>query len=156
MDLGIHLIDLLFWILGDTEIHNLSSRLFHQGQPLNDNRKQVEDYAAAYFTLTDDTVVQLSCSWNLSAGSDAIIKAAFYGEHGGAAFRNVDGSFYDFTTEAYSGTSTKTLTSPPDDWGGRAAVAWANDLAENNSFDPAAEKYIDVARTLDLIYEHCS
>ncbi len=156
MDLGIHLIDLLFWVPGKVEIDNLSSRLFHQGRSLNNDRNQAEDYAAAHFTLNDDTVVQLSCSWNLSAGKDVIIKAAFYGERGGAAFRNVDGSFYDFTAEKYIGTSTRTLTSPPDDWSGRAAVVWADQLAESNSFDPAAEKYIDVAQALDLIYQHCS
>jgi predicted dehydrogenase len=156
MDLGIHLIDLLFWVLEEAEIHNLSSRLFHQGQPLNNHSKQVEDYAAAQFTLNDDTVVQLSCSWNLPAGKDAVIKAAFYGENGGAAFRNVNGSFYDFAAEKYTGTSTNILAEPPDNWSGRAAVAWADTLAESNSFDPDAEKYIDVAHALDILYQNCS
>ena len=43
----------------------------------------------------------------------------------GGAFRNVNGSFYDFTAEIYRGTSRHTLALPPDDWGGRAAVDWA-------------------------------
>jgi hypothetical protein len=43
--------------------------------------------------LEGGTAVQLACSWRLQAGTDAIITAAFYGTEGGAALRNVGGSF---------------------------------------------------------------
>ena len=65
--------------------------------------------------------MQLACSWRLHAGCDAMISAAFHGTHGGAALRNVNGSFYDFVAERYRGTGRETLASPPDEWGGRAA-----------------------------------
>ena len=48
--------------------------------------------------------MQLACSWRLPAGRDAVIEAAFYGTGGGAALRNVDGSFYDFGAERFEGT----------------------------------------------------
>lgn len=156
MDLGIHLIDLLFWVFNETEIQNLSSQMFQKGQLLKENQQEIEDYAAAQFSVSNDTAVQLSCSWNLPAGKDAIIKVIFYGEHGGVAFRNIEGSFYDFIAEKYSGTSTKVLASPPDNWEGRAAVKWGDRLTEENIFDPAAEKYVDVAHALDLLYQNCS
>jgi hypothetical protein len=96
--------------------------------------------------------VQLACSWNLHAGVDAVIGAAFYGTRGGAALRNVGGSFYDFTAERFSGTRRETLSAPPDEWGGRAAVAWATALAAGARFDPSAERLVDVAAALDGIY----
>ncbi len=156
MDLGIHLVDLLYWVLDDPTITDLQCRLFSQGKPLKKDQLQVEDYAAAQLTLNGNTVVQLSCSWNLPSDKDAIIEASFYGEHGGITFRNTDGSFYDFITEEYNGTSTIILAEPPDDWSGRAAVQWTEKLAEENKFNSAAETYVDVAHTLDLLYQNCT
>lgn len=153
MDLGIHLIDLLFWMLDEREIYDLSSQKFYKGQRLKEEDQVVEDYAVAQFCTGNETSVQLSCSWNLPAGKNAIIEASFYGENGGVSFRNVEGSFYDFVAERYTGTSTEILAGPPDDWSGRAAVEWSKKLNKENRFDPEAETYIDVAHALDLIYQ---
>jgi hypothetical protein len=96
--------------------------------------------------------VSLACSWRVSAGRDAVIGARFYGTGGGAALRNVDGSFYDFTAELYHGTRRETLACPPDAWGGRAAADWARRLAAGERFDPACERLVEVAGVLDRIY----
>jgi hypothetical protein len=82
-----------------------------------------------------------------------VISAAFYGTEGGAMFSNVGGSFYDFVGERTRGQSRERLVSPPDAWGGRAAVAWARQLAAGGRFDPEAEKLVKLAATLDRIYE---
>ena len=94
----------------------------------------------------------MACSWHLPAGCDAVIEASFYGTRGGAALRNVDGSFYDFTVERFNGTARERIAGPPDPWGGRALVHWASRLAEGERFDPAAEHLIDVANLVDGIY----
>ena len=94
----------------------------------------------------------MACSWRLPAGRDAIIEAAFYGTRGGAALRNVAGSFYDFTLERFDGTRSETLGSPPDAWGGRALVQWAQALAEDAGFDEESERLLRVARVADRIY----
>ena len=70
-------------------------------------------YVVATVGLADGTAVRLACSWRLSAGQDAVIAADFYGTGGGAALRNVGGSFYDFTAELFHGTSRTTLAGPP-------------------------------------------
>jgi predicted dehydrogenase len=152
MDLGVHLVDLALWTLGWPEVEAVSSNLFCGGAPLLDSGTQVEDYAVATLTFTGGTVVRLACSWRLQAGRDAIISAEFYGTGGGAALRNVGGSFYDFTAERYRGTSAETLAHPPDDWGGRAAADWARRLASGERFDPEAQRLVEVARVLDRIY----
>ena len=152
MDLGVHLVDLALWTLGFPEVETVTSHLSAGGEPLGPNPNRCEDYAVATLTLATGTVVRLACSWRLQAGRDAIIEAAFYGTNGGAALRNVDGSFYDFTAERYHGTTRETLATPPDSWGGRAAADWATRLAGGARFDPEAERLVAVARVLDRIY----
>ncbi len=152
MDLGVHLVDLALWTLGFPAVDSVEGKLFAGGEPLCDAATQVEDYAVATLGLEGGAAVRLACSWRLSAGQDAVIAADFYGTGGGAALRNVNGSFYDFTAEIFHGTSRETLAVPPDEWGGRAGVDWARRLAAGERFDPAAERLVDVARVLDRIY----
>ncbi|HEY8572763.1 Gfo/Idh/MocA family oxidoreductase [Phenylobacterium sp.] len=151
MDLGVHLVDLALWALDFPAVTEVSSQLFAGGEPLVGGDK-VEDYAVANLELSTGTAVQLACSWRLQAGCDAVIGASFYGTLGGAALKNVGGSFYDFTAERYRGTVRETLSGPPDAWGGRAAADWATRLAAGERFDPACERLVDVARALDAIY----
>jgi predicted dehydrogenase len=152
MDLGVHLVDLALWSLDFPQVTSVSSKLLAGGRPLAERSDTVEDYAVATLELETGAVVRLACSWKLHAGCEAEISAAFYGTQGGAALRNVGGSFYDFTAERFSGTSAETLASPPDEWGGRAAAEWATRLAAGEKYDPAAERLVDVAAALDRIY----
>ena len=152
MDLGVHLVDLALWTLDFPGVESVTGKLMAGGEPLRDTRSQVEDYAVATLSLETGTVVQLACSWRLQAGCDAVISASFYGTSGGAALKNVNGSFYDFTSERYRGTSRETLSSPPDEWGGRAAADWAVRLAAGERFEPAAERLVQVSAALDRIY----
>jgi predicted dehydrogenase len=150
MDLGVHLVDLALWALDFPKVAGVTSHLLSGGTPLQPG--QVEDYAIATLALEGGAVVRLACSWRLPAGQDAVIAADFYGSEGGAALRNVEGSFYDFRAERFRGTARETIASPPDPWGGRAAADWAQRLAGGQRFDPANERLIEVAETLDKVY----
>ena len=152
IDLGIHLVDLALWSLGFPHVRDATSRLYARGAPLR-RRDEVEDHAVARLDLDGGTSVQLACSWNVSAGRDAVIGATFYGTHGGAALHNVNGSFYDFVAEHYRGTSRRTLAEPPDEWGGRSAVEWARRVANGERFDSDAQRFVDVAAAIDRIYD---
>jgi predicted dehydrogenase len=152
IDLGIHLVDLAVWTLEPEPVIEVSSRLYAKGQPLDDNPNVVEDFAIAELHFQNGATARLACSWNLSAGCDAVIHASFYGTRGGATLSNVGGSFFDFTAERFHGTARERLSSPPDAWGGRAAVAWATRLAAGSGFDPAAEQLVEVAALIDAIY----
>lgn len=152
IDLGIHLVDLALWTLDFPRVASVSSRLFAGGEPLGGRLDRVEDYAVATLDLESGATVRLACSWNLPAGQDAVIEATFYGTGGGASFRNVNGSFYDFVAERLRGTARERLAEPPDAWGGRAAVDWARRLARDPGFDAGIERLDAVAETLDRIY----
>jgi predicted dehydrogenase len=152
IDLGLHLVDLALWMLDFPRVRHTTGRLFAHGKPLRARGAAVEDYAVARLDLETGATVSLVCSWRLPAGCDAVISAAFYGTQGGLALRNVAGSFYDFTAERFWGTTRQVLQAPPDDWGGRAAIAWAQQLATRPQFDPDVAHAVTVAEVLDAIY----
>jgi predicted dehydrogenase len=153
IDLGIHLVDLALWILNYPELNAVQSNLFFKGQLLAQGTDAVEDYAAAQLLFNNKVSVQLSCSWHLPAGCDAVIKAVFYGTQGGISFSNINGSFYDFITVRFHGTSRQVISSGQDNWGGKATVAWVKKIFQHNKFNVEAFRYVDVARVLDAIYK---
>jgi predicted dehydrogenase len=152
IDLGIHLIDLALWMLDFPKVQNVSSRLFSGGKPLQRAGGSLEDYALARMDLATGATVNLACSWRLPAGRDAVIRASFFGTGGGLSVRNVAGSFYDFRAQQFRGTSRVILDEPPDEWGGRAAVAWAERLRRDPAYDASVERAHAVAEVIDLIY----
>ena len=154
MDLGVHLVDAALWTLGFPAVarEGVSSRLYAAGKPLPPRPDVVEDYATARIVLATGASVELACSWRLPVGQDCVIAAEFFGTKGGAAFRNVGGSFYDFIAERFDGTRRAVLAAPPDAWPGRAGVEWARRLAAGEGFDPEVEQLVAVAGVLDAIY----
>jgi predicted dehydrogenase len=152
IDLGIHLIDLGLWILDFPRVQNVSSRLFSEGKSITGGGGSLEDYAVARLDLATGATINLACSWRLPAGRDAVIRASFYGTGGGLSVQNVGGSFYDFRALRFEGTSRVTLDEPPDDWGGRAAVAWAERLRRDLTYDASVERAHKVAEVIDVIY----
>jgi predicted dehydrogenase len=152
IDLGTHLVDLALWTLGFPPVHATNGALYSGGRRLEPGSVEVEDFATATLELEGGATVRLACSWNLPAGKDAVIEAAFHGTRGGAAMRNANGSFYDFVAERLRGTAAESLTEPPDAWGDGAIVEWATRLASGEGFDPGIERAVDVARVLDALY----
>lgn len=150
IDLGIHLVDLALWLLDAPAARVVDRSCLCAGEPAAPG--QVEDYATARLELAGGTSASIACSWRLHAGQDAEIGAALWGTRGGARLRNLNGSFFDFQLERYQGTQRELLVGPPDPWGGRAAVAWARQLARSRRYDPLIEQVTGVARLLDEIY----
>lgn len=152
IDLGIHLVDLALWFFDFQRVAQVTASLFAHGRRFAGRNVEVEDFADARLRFESGALARVSCSWRAHAGRDALIEFSLYGTKGGAALRNVNGSFYDFVAEHYTGTSRCVLSAPPDDWGGRAAMNWLTRLRESNEFDPAVENLNAVASVLDRIY----
>jgi predicted dehydrogenase len=151
MDLGTHLIDLALWMDG-RRVTRVDSRLFAGGRRLAGTPSVTEDFALLSMDVDGGATVQIACSWKLPAGRDAVIEARWFGTRGGVRMANVSGSFYDFVAERFDGTVTATLVSPPDDWGGRAILAWVDRLTNTPAYDAAAEELLNVAEVLDRAY----
>lgn len=148
LDLGIHLVDLVLWLLDDFVVTDLTAQLH---RPARD-RFGLEDYATIQFKSGAGVVVTIRCSWRLPTDGDAHIFAGVYGSEGGVELKNVNNSFYDFMATHTSKQHTVVLASPPDDWGGRALLHWIDKLSEGAGFDHEADRIVSVAEVIDRIY----
>jgi predicted dehydrogenase len=153
IDLGIHLVDLALWVLDFPAVRSVTGQRYAGGRRLRPDEAVCEDYAAAVIELEDGASVRIACSWELSAGRDAVIGAAFHGTTGGVAVHNVNGSFYDFTASLNHGASSTILVEPPDDWGGRALSEWSRRLGADARYDEGVESLLPVAAVLDRMLE---
>lgn len=151
IDLGVHLVDLALWMFDFPEVRSVSATLLRDGRSKREG--EVEDYAIGEFALEGGLTVRISCSWNLNAGEDALIEATFYGTKGGARMRNENGSFFDFSADLFCGRNAERIASPPDRWGGRAAVEWAKKLAKGEKFAGSTTGLLQTAETLDRLYQ---
>jgi|SRR5579884_2639565 len=150
IDLGVHLVDLLLWLFDFPEVLDTHATLMRDGREVR--LDEVEDYAIAELRLANGLTARISCSWNLSAGTDAIIEANFFGTIGGLRMHNENGSFFDFSADVFHGRNTERLVSPPDEWGGRAAADWVTKLADGVRFNGSTEGLLATACTLDRLY----
>src|SRR6185312_14483942 len=71
MDLGIHLIDLLLWVLAYPPVAEVRSRLHCGGRLLPTRPCELEDHAVAEIQFASGTTARIACSWGLPAGRDA-------------------------------------------------------------------------------------
>ncbi len=152
IDLGVHLIDAALWLTDANAATCHHAALYSGGRRIHADDPAVEDYAVATLELDSGATVRVACSWNLHAGREAVIGIEVYGNRGGALMRNLNGSFYDFEAAAMTGTSREVLVSPPDNWGGAAALDWARRLAHDPSYDPRAEELVRLSTVLDGVY----
>jgi predicted dehydrogenase len=152
MDLGIHLVDLLLWVLDYPRIEQIESRLCRRGKRLERRSPELEDFATAEISFANGLTARLACSWHLSAGCDAVISAVFQGTRGALRLRNLKGSFFDFATEELVGTQRQTLSECFGTWGGVGVCEWARRLASDPHFDPSAYRFEDVHSVIDAIY----
>jgi len=150
LDLGVHLIDLALWLLDFPRVLNARATLMRDGRAAV--RDEVEDYAVGELMLEGDVSVRLACSWNLNAGDDAAISARFFGSDAGAEMNNVDGSFFDFSADLLRGRERQQLASPPDAWGGRAAIDWVQRLSRGARFAESTVGLLETATALDRLY----
>jgi predicted dehydrogenase len=150
IDLGVHLVDLALWLFDFPEIVEARATLLRDGRRVR--KDEVEDFALGELSLSNGVHVRIACSWNLSAGRDAVIEASIYGTDAGAGMHNENGSFFDFSAELLKGRERRIIASPPDPWGGRAAAEWVRKLAAGERFSGSTEGLPQTAEALDRLY----
>jgi predicted dehydrogenase len=161
LDLGVHLLDLAFWLLEARQVRAVSGAVFAAGRPLPPRAEQVaiDDFATARIDCVTGTgepaTASLAVSWNAHAGQDCVFRVALLGTAGGAELRNVGGSFYDFELARFTGRSAAIVAR--DTGGGkslgRGIVTWAEGLAASPRFAPEIARSLLVSDAIDAIYE---
>jgi predicted dehydrogenase len=152
LDLGVHLLDLALWLQDAPAMQLVSAQLFERGRRVQGQDGGIEDLAIIELRQAGDAVVRLACSWNAHIGRGAAIALRLLGTNGGAYWRNIEGSFYDFHLDLTRGDAAQRLGAPPDDWSGRALSSWAERLRRDRSFDAEVELIGRGATVIDEIY----
>lgn len=152
IDLGIHLIDLVLWTLDFPAVERVNSNLFFKGKRIYGRHSGTEDYACTTMNLANGVVVNMACSWNISAGSDAVIGFTIYGTEGALSMKNHNGSFYDFDIHHYKSKNAECLCQENGAWGGKAGIDWAEQVAYSGQFNNNAEQFVRVGEVIDWIY----
>ncbi|MEA2693735.1 MAG: hypothetical protein QOJ16_3122 [Acidobacteriota bacterium] len=161
LDLGVHLLDLAFWLLEARHVSAVSGAVFKEGRPLPPREGQegpiaIDDFATARIDFEagsgERAAGSVAVSWNAHAGRDCLFSVRLFGTAGGAELRNVGGSFYDFELARFSGRSEEVVARDSGESLGRGIVAWAERLAASPRFDPEAVRSVLVSDTVDAIY----
>jgi predicted dehydrogenase len=150
LDLGVHLVDLALWLQDVPETSVARSTLFAQGRrarPID-----VEDLAFLELQQANGAIVRIACSWNAQTGADALIGMQIHGTQGGAAWRNIEGSFLDFDLWVHRGNSRELLGLSLNDWGPGALCEWIARLQHDRSFDSSTSVIAECARIVDEAY----
>jgi predicted dehydrogenase len=152
LDLGVHLVDLVLWLQDFPALQVQWAQLRAQGHAPRSN--DVEDFACASLRQAGGAIIRLACSWQLHAGQGALIELALYGTRGGAAWRNVAGSFYDFEIHTQLRDRRTLLARDGGNWATGALRAWTGRLAQRQvQFQPEARQYAAAAAVIDSIYQ---
>lgn len=151
IDLGVHLVDQALWLLERDDVRAAHGRVFRGGVPI-ESAPVIDDFATAALHLEDGPAVELAVSWNAHAGRDCVIRTTVYGTAGGAEFRNVDSSFYDFEVERFTGREGRIVLRESRDWLGRCILDWTERLARSPGYDPEIERSVRVAEIIEAVY----
>ena len=152
LDLGVHLLDLALWLQNSPQLQLETAHLFERGSRIRGCEDSIEDIALAEFQQADGATTRLACSWNAHIGQGASISMRLLGTAGGAHWRNIDGSFYDFALDVTRGDTKERIGTAPDDWGARALLSWVRKLQREAKFDPAASLVTCGAQLIDEVY----
>lgn len=153
LDLGVHLVDLALWVLDFPRVDHVTSRFYSRGHPIRGSDLQtVEDYALARLDFDTGATAQLACSWHLSAGCDAVVRATFHGTNGTLHMYNQDGSYFDLVAEKLTGREREVIAVPNGKWDSNTAIEWTRRLRESNRFESEAVRHAEIAHVLDQVY----
>lgn len=101
MDIGVHVLDLAWWLMGRPEPDKVMGKLFRQIAPYpvderstyiahsRENKAEgvydVEDLGTAFITFKNGAVLTVEASWAVNGSQDDAVKVDLYGSKGGAS-----------------------------------------------------------------------
>ncbi|MBW7455871.1 Gfo/Idh/MocA family oxidoreductase, partial [Paenibacillus sepulcri] len=113
MDIGVHVLDLAWWMMGMPEPDKVMGKLFHKIAPYKADQSQayvahsrenkeaavydVEDLGTAYITFKNGAVLTVEAGWAVNGSQDDAVKVELFGTKGGASlepfslFRDMEG-----------------------------------------------------------------
>ena len=147
LDLGVHHLDLVFWIFGSARVRALTGRVHELA-----DAPGIDVFTAADMLLERDLHLRLTCSWHAHAGRDCDFRLTVHGTEGGAELRSIGGSFYDFELVVRRGRSEEAVATDSRSWMDRGILSWVERVGAGERFDDTLETSLSVARVVERIY----
>lgn len=101
MDIGVHALDLVWWMMGKPEIDKVLGKMYHKIAPYqtrnvgsyeamsSENKTEkiydVEDLGSAFITFKNGASLTVEASWAVNGSQDDSVKVELYGTKGGAS-----------------------------------------------------------------------
>lgn len=97
IDLGVHRIDLAWWLMGEPEPATADAATFRKfGHKIHGKKYTVEDFAAGLIRFKDGRTLALEIAWHSFCEKREQMSTELYGEKGGAIQRNTAEGGYHF------------------------------------------------------------
>jgi predicted dehydrogenase len=118
IDLGVHMLDLSLWFMGNPRPVSVSGSVYYQ---FNDFMREstgadvdVEDLATAFIKLDNGATVMLDVSWLSHIEEGNHVYSQLFGTDGGASIRRGRGEDLRIVTTAGTGPMRTTMVSSPE------------------------------------------
>jgi predicted dehydrogenase len=97
IDLGVHRIDLAWWLMGEPEPATVSAATFRKfGPKVHGPQYTVEDFGSGFVRFKDGRTLSLEISWHSFCEKKETMSTELFGEKGGAVQRNTPAGGYEF------------------------------------------------------------
>ncbi|HEY5891588.1 MAG TPA: Gfo/Idh/MocA family oxidoreductase [Chthoniobacterales bacterium] len=158
IDLGVHMLDLSRWLIGNPRVVTVSASTFaHIGQAMARQQAKdfdVEDLASALIRFDDGSSLMLEVSWALNFEEREKVYLEMSGTKGGlssVSFDYRDNSVCIFREERGAMVKTVPLKYPTDIE--TAQQYFVRSIVEDFQPDGGADDGVEIMRILDAIYE---
>lgn len=170
IDLGVHLIDLSYWLMGFPEVSRVSGKVYAQfgkrmkdyvyehmwaGPPKYDGVCDVEDSAHAMIRFEGGITLDLQVSWAMNMPEENIPGPGIvgvFGDQGGITF-NLDGDSLNLATESHGRNVDTKYMLPPVDQFEEQARAFANMVSNRGEPTATGVHGQQVLAIIDGIYQ---
>jgi predicted dehydrogenase len=158
IDIGVHLLDLAWWLNGCPRPIAASAATYAKfgpagrgnwGAPSSGGTFDVEDLAVGLIRFDNGLTINLEVSWALNTRQENEMWVQLYGDRGGAEWGEPTGIF----TEIAGRSSNSEVSTPPNDpWQGEMQH-FIDSILDNTKPDPDAAQGVAIMKMLDAIYD---
>ncbi len=155
IDLGVHRIDLAWYLMGRPKVESVSGATFQKFGPQQLPDYDVEDLAAGFVKFKDGRCMQIAVSWASFCETPEQMWTELYGTDGAAIERNTNGG-YQWSVKILKDVAGFRIGGEPSrmpDKTPNSIDHFVDCIMNNTKPGPSAEDGLEVQRILDGLYQ---
>lgn len=155
IDLGVHRIDLAWYLMGRPKVESVSGMTFQKFGPQVLPEYDVEDLAAGFVKFQDGRCMQITVSWASFCETPEQMWTELYGTDGAAIERNTGGG-YQWTVKILKDVAGFRIGGEPSGLPAKAPSSidhFIDCVMTGSKPGPSAEDGLEIQRILDGLYQ---